>query len=453
MYAASARLDFEKAARLRDDLGALNRALEKQAIVLGDGTDADVDRRRGRPARGGRADLPRPRRAGCAASAAGWPRRPRTPTSAGSSSASCSQLYAGESGDARAARDPRPRAARGRTRPSRSGSAGLRGSRVRVRVPAARRQEGAAGDRRPQRQAVDDAAQDQARLRPDQPQPGAGGHPGRARAAGGAAARSSASTSRTSRAPRWWGRWWSSRTAWPASRSTAGSWSAGSTGRTTSPPCTRSSPGGSGGCSTSGWSTPEASASVAPARSRSRGRPGAAARRPGHRAHPKFAYAPGAGGRRRRPAAGGRGPACPRRARHRRRAGLRAGQAAGGDLAARAGGPGHHAAHQRGAVPAPARARRGAPLRDHPPPWPPVQDHGGESARRRPGPGGGAPQGAAAPVRLTAEDPRGHGGGDRRGARASADRTARGDRRGAAQRAGTAPRASTPPPARSRRGT
>ena len=42
MYAASAAMDFEKAARLRDDLGALNRALEKQAIVLGDGTDADV---------------------------------------------------------------------------------------------------------------------------------------------------------------------------------------------------------------------------------------------------------------------------------------------------------------------------------------------------------------------------------------------------------------------------
>jgi len=42
MYAASDQLDFEKAARLRDDLGALNRALEKQAIVLGDGADADV---------------------------------------------------------------------------------------------------------------------------------------------------------------------------------------------------------------------------------------------------------------------------------------------------------------------------------------------------------------------------------------------------------------------------
>ncbi|HET7736248.1 MAG TPA: excinuclease ABC subunit UvrC [Nocardioidaceae bacterium] len=42
MYTASDELDFERAARLRDDLGALNRALEKQAVVLGDGTDADV---------------------------------------------------------------------------------------------------------------------------------------------------------------------------------------------------------------------------------------------------------------------------------------------------------------------------------------------------------------------------------------------------------------------------
>ena len=42
MYAASEELDFERAARLRDDIGALNRALEKQAVVLGDGTDADV---------------------------------------------------------------------------------------------------------------------------------------------------------------------------------------------------------------------------------------------------------------------------------------------------------------------------------------------------------------------------------------------------------------------------
>jgi excinuclease ABC subunit C len=42
MAAASAELEFEKAARLRDDIGALRRAMEKQAVVLGDGTDADV---------------------------------------------------------------------------------------------------------------------------------------------------------------------------------------------------------------------------------------------------------------------------------------------------------------------------------------------------------------------------------------------------------------------------
>ncbi|WP_028660752.1 excinuclease ABC subunit UvrC [Nocardioides insulae] len=42
MYAASEALEFERAARLRDDLGALERAMEKQAVVLGDGADADV---------------------------------------------------------------------------------------------------------------------------------------------------------------------------------------------------------------------------------------------------------------------------------------------------------------------------------------------------------------------------------------------------------------------------
>ncbi len=42
MYAASAAEEFERAARLRDDLGALEKALAKQAVVLGDGTDADV---------------------------------------------------------------------------------------------------------------------------------------------------------------------------------------------------------------------------------------------------------------------------------------------------------------------------------------------------------------------------------------------------------------------------
>ncbi|WP_330179928.1 excinuclease ABC subunit UvrC [Nocardia sp. NBC_01503] len=42
MHAAAEELDFETAARLRDDVQALRRALEKQAVVLGTGTDADV---------------------------------------------------------------------------------------------------------------------------------------------------------------------------------------------------------------------------------------------------------------------------------------------------------------------------------------------------------------------------------------------------------------------------
>ena len=42
MRVAAESLDFERAARLRDDVGALRRAMEKQAVVLGDGTDADL---------------------------------------------------------------------------------------------------------------------------------------------------------------------------------------------------------------------------------------------------------------------------------------------------------------------------------------------------------------------------------------------------------------------------
>ncbi|MDQ3887562.1 MAG: excinuclease ABC subunit UvrC, partial [Actinomycetota bacterium] len=42
MDTAASELEFERAARLRDHVGALRRAMEKQAVVLGDGTDADV---------------------------------------------------------------------------------------------------------------------------------------------------------------------------------------------------------------------------------------------------------------------------------------------------------------------------------------------------------------------------------------------------------------------------
>ena len=42
MQVAAANQEYERAARLRDDIKALERAVEKQSVVLGDGTDADV---------------------------------------------------------------------------------------------------------------------------------------------------------------------------------------------------------------------------------------------------------------------------------------------------------------------------------------------------------------------------------------------------------------------------
>lgn len=41
MEQAAEELEFERAARLRDDLGAINKVMEQQAVVLGDATDAD----------------------------------------------------------------------------------------------------------------------------------------------------------------------------------------------------------------------------------------------------------------------------------------------------------------------------------------------------------------------------------------------------------------------------
>src|SRR5699024_10470318 len=42
MISASEDLDFERAARLRDGLGAMRRAMATQVVVVGEGTDADV---------------------------------------------------------------------------------------------------------------------------------------------------------------------------------------------------------------------------------------------------------------------------------------------------------------------------------------------------------------------------------------------------------------------------
>ncbi|WP_420081156.1 excinuclease ABC subunit UvrC [Streptomyces sp. JL4002] len=42
MHLAAEDMEYEKAARLRDDIGALRRAMEKNAVVLADATDADL---------------------------------------------------------------------------------------------------------------------------------------------------------------------------------------------------------------------------------------------------------------------------------------------------------------------------------------------------------------------------------------------------------------------------
>lgn len=42
MEEAAANLDFERAARLRDDIAGIDKLTEQQTVVLGDGTDADV---------------------------------------------------------------------------------------------------------------------------------------------------------------------------------------------------------------------------------------------------------------------------------------------------------------------------------------------------------------------------------------------------------------------------
>ena len=79
--------------------------------------------------------------------------------------------------------------------------------------------------------------------------------------------------------------------------------------------------------------------------------------------------------------------------------------------------PGDPAAHLRGALPAAAGTRRGAPLRDHLPPAAAVRADDRVGSGQRAGPRRDPAQGAAAPVRLAQAACRGQSGGDRRGAR------------------------------------
>ena len=86
---------------------------------------------------------------------------------------------------------------------------------------------------------------------------------------------------------------------------------------------------------------------------------------------------------RRRPGAARCGARCAARPRARRRTSLRAGQARGGDLRRRPCRAGAPAAHLAGALPAAARARRGAPLRRDLPPHRPRQARAPVRPRRR----------------------------------------------------------------------
>ena len=132
-------------------------------------------------------------------------------------------------------------------------------------------------------------------------------------------------------------------------------------------------------------------------------------------------------GRRRPP--GRRGPARDGGARHHRRRALRPGQATRGGVAPGRGRPGDLAEDQRGALPAAAGSRRGAPFRDHPPPRTPVEVHDVQRAGRHPRSRRGAPEGAAPPLRLGEAAARGDRRRDRggRGVRSS-DRGDGGDR-------------------------
>ena len=185
MKAAAAELDFERAARLRDDIGALERVLEKSAVVL----PRRHRRRRVRPrrgrARGRGAALPRARRPGARPARLGGRARRRDHARASSSTCS-SRSTAARPGDAV------PREVLVPVLPDDADAlslwlSGLRGSRVDLRVPP-RRQAHPDGDRRPQRQAEPGPAQGDPGRRPHHPQPGAPAAAGHPRARRGAAA-------------------------------------------------------------------------------------------------------------------------------------------------------------------------------------------------------------------------------------------------------------------------
>ncbi len=374
MYAASAAQDYERAARLRDDIGALNRAMEKQQVVLGDGTDADVVALSEDPlevavqifyVRGGRIRGQR-----------GWVAdKVDDADTAGLVERFLLQLYDGELGDS-IPREVLVPALPEDTPALEQWLSDLRGGRVSIKVPQR-------GDKKALQETVGRNALQALGLHKTKRASdlttrnrALGGDPGRARSADRAAA------CRVLR-----------HLEPPGHR--GGRLDGGLRGRPG--PQERVPP-----LRHQGRRGPErrrldargdhpavpAAARRARGDRRVRRRPGrpagADADRPGHRPAQEVRLRPRARGRRRRSAPGG---------------GRRSGRSTSSAsttcrwcglakrleevLAAQPGGPGDPAAHQRGALPPPADPRRGAPLRDHPPPVPAVQEHGRERARRR----------------------------------------------------------------------
>ena len=121
MAEASENLEFEMAARLRDDLEALRRAMEKQAVVFGDGTDADVVAFAAGRAGSRGAGLPRARRPGPRPARLGRRQAGRhsPPASWSSSSSPSSTVTRTRVGSGHPARGAGARAARGRRRADR----------------------------------------------------------------------------------------------------------------------------------------------------------------------------------------------------------------------------------------------------------------------------------------------------------------------------------------------
>nr|BFE49700.1 hypothetical protein GCM10017745_31270 [Saccharothrix mutabilis subsp. capreolus] len=392
MTAAAEELEFEKAARLRDDLSALKRALEKQAVVLGDGTDADVVafaqddlevsvqvfHVRGGRVRGQRGwVVDKVEEAGVAdlvdqfvtqfygeqvesAQASGiesarcrarcW--CPSCPTTSPPWSAGWATCAAGRS------------------------CCGCRSA----------GQAGADGDRRAQRQGGLPAAQAQARGRPHGPVRGPPGAPGGPRAGHRPAAhrvhrhQPRPGHGRGGLAGRLRGRP-GAQVRVPALRRPRG----GRPGRR--------------GVHRRGGAPP-----VPGVPEGEQGRP-AARHRPGDRqaAQVRLRAQP-ARGRRRRAAGPGRERRAGRAGHHGRGRG-RPGQAAGGGVGARRARPGDPAAHQRGPLPAATGPRRGAPVRRGLPPPEAVQAHDDLGTGRRAGSRADAESGAAQALRLTEETP------------------------------------------------